>query len=80
MKKLLFSTIITFFLISCSNGSKEVSESNHCKYKTCTNETAGWDNYKTNSSYTGPMSEGSFRLSETGGSFCSQDHAKKALD
>ena len=80
MKKILYCAAIASFLISCNTQTKEVSESNHCKYKTCTNETAGWDNYKTNSSYTGPMSEGSFRLTETGGAFCSQDHAKQALN
>lgn len=78
MKKiqLFIISMVLILMSSCESAPKK----DLCKLEGCQNETAGWDNYKTNSSYSGPMKEGSFRLSEFGGSFCSQDHAIQALD
>lgn len=69
-----------FFIVAFLSSCESTPKKDLCKLEGCQNETAGWDNYKTNSSYSGPMMEGSFRLSEYGGAFCSQDHAIKALD
>jgi hypothetical protein len=73
MKKIILLSVLIF---ACETQTKKET----CKFDGCSNSPAGWDNYQTKSDYYGPKYEGSFRLSEYGGAFCSQNHAIKALD
>jgi hypothetical protein len=83
MKKIVGGAILTslcFLLITSCNAKPSEPDKKLCKYKGCKNEVSGWDNYKTDGSYSGPKYQGSFQLKTYGGSFCSQDHAIHALD
>jgi hypothetical protein len=85
--KNIFKNVISFSLLlllmsSCNDTPAEQVETKKelCQFKGCNKEVTGWDNYRTDGSYHGPMYQGSFHLKTYGGSFCSQEHAIKALD
>ena len=78
--KVMLSVSLLALLLSACNSKPSEPEKKLCKYKGCKNEVTGWDNYKTNGSYSGPMYQGSFHLKTYGGAFCSQDHAIQALN
>jgi hypothetical protein len=79
MKNFITASFLVFLISSCNSTPSEPKKES-CKFKGCNNEVAGWDNYKTDGSYSGPMYQGSFQLKSYGGSFCSQDHAIKYLN